>query len=324
MRFLGVFALAATVGRVIGDRYRALELLESRSLPSSISFTGDLQTSGVLLIELSESSASTLTVASQVVSSGGASFDAVRVTINGSASVVRQDGSQQILANLPAALVSRIVVVGDQRANVVDLTGVSSRFGLQQAVAVGDVRPVPATFDETKSLSVSSYFGVIVNTLDGDDRVLGSSFREWIDTGDGDDGVTVGDGNDDVISGVGDDTVVGGAGQDRLDGGDGDDLMLGGLGDDTLLGGKGADVLIGGYGCDVIDGGNGNDLMIGATVDFDAGLMSGLSDARSLVGSGGEWRGASADDRSGSRGGLDRTQCVCQSAGCSDVGRRCV
>lgn len=275
--------------RVRSRRYRrkshrrplsALELLESRSLPSSISFTGDLQTSGVLLIELSESSASTLTVASQVVSSGGASFDAVRVTINGSASVVRQDGSQQILANLPAALVSRIVVVGDQRANVVDLTGVSSRFGLQQAVAVGDVRPVPATFDETKSLSVSSYFGVIVNTLDGDDRVLGSSFREWIDTGDGDDGVTVGDGNDDVISGVGDDTVVGGAGQDRLDGGDGDDLMLGGLGDDTLLGGKGADVLIGGYGCDVIDGGNGNDLMIGATVDFDAGLMSGLSDVR--------------------------------------------
>lgn len=258
----------------------ALESLESRALPSSVSFTGDLQTPGVLLIELTESSASTLTVSSQVVSSGGSSFAAVRVTINGSASVVRQDGSQQILANLPAALVSRIVVVGDQRANVVDLSGVSSRFGLQQAATVGEERLVPATLDEAKSLAASSYFGVIVNTLGGDDRVLGSSFREWIDTGDGDDGVTVGDGNDDVLSGAGDDTVVGGAGQDRLDGGDGDDLMLGGLGDDTLLGGSGADVLVGGYGRDVIDGGIGNDLMIGATVDFDAGLMAGLSDVR--------------------------------------------
>lgn len=275
--------------RVRSSRYRrkshrrpllALESLESRALPSSISFTGDLQTPGVLVIDLSESSASTLTVASQVVSSGGASFDAVRVAINGSTSIVRQDGSQQILGNLPAALVSRIVVVGDQRANVIDLTGVSSRFGLQQAAAIGDQRLVPATLDEAKNLAVSSYFGVIVNTLDGDDRVLGSSFREWIDTGDGDDGVTVGDGNDDVMSGAGDDTVVGGVGQDRLDGGSGDDLMLGGLGDDTLLGGMGADVLVGGYGRDVIDGGSGNDLMIGATVDFNAGLMAGLSDVR--------------------------------------------
>lgn len=275
--------------RVRSRRYRrkshrrpssVLELLESRSLPSAVSFTGDLQSSGVLLIELSESSASTLAVASQVVSSGGSSFDAVRVTINGSASIVRQDNSQQILTNLPAALVSRIVVVGDQRANVIDLTGVSSRFGLQQAAAVGDERSVPGTLDEAKSLATLSYFGVIVNTHDGDDRIVGSSYREWIDTGDGDDGVTVGDGNDDVMSGVGDDTVVGGVGLDRLDGGDGDDLMLGGLGDDTLLGGSGADVLIGGYGRDVIDGGIGNDLMIGATVDFDAGLMAGLSDVR--------------------------------------------
>ncbi len=275
--------------RIRASRYRrkshrrpslALELLESRSLPSAVSFTGDLQTPGVLLIELTESSASTLTVGSQAVSSSGASFDVVRVTINGSASVIRQDSSQQILTNLPAALVSRIVVVGDQRANVVDLTGVSSRFGLQQAAASGNDRSVPATLDDAKSLAVSSYFGVIVNTQAGDDRVVGSPFHDWIDTGDGDDGVTVGDGNDDVMSRAGDDTVVGGVGLDRLDGGDGDDLMLGGLGDDTLLGGAGADVLVGGYGRDVIDGGAGNDLMIGATVDFDAGLMAGLNDVR--------------------------------------------
>lgn len=259
---------------------QALELLESRSLPSAVSFTGDLQTPGVLLIELSEPSASTLTVASQVVSSGGSSFDAVRVTIDGKSWVARQDSSQQLFTNLPVALVSRIVVVGDHRANVVDLSGVTSRFGLQQSPSVDGQRAVPATLDEAKDLGVASYFGVIVNTFGGDDRVVGSPFHDWVNAGEGDDGVTVGDGNDDVMAGVGDDTVSGGVGKDRLDGGDGNDLMLGGLGDDTLLGGAGADVLVGGYGGDVIDGGIGNDLLIGATVDFAAGLMAGLNDVR--------------------------------------------
>ena len=185
--------------RVRSGRYRrksrprlrpilALELLESRALPSTVSFTGDQQTPGVLLIEFSESSDSTLTVASHVVSpAGGIAFDALQVTINGSAVAVRQDNSQQVLANLSAAMVARIVIVGDDRANVVDVTGVTSRFGLQQAAAVGDQRPVPATLDQAKNLATPSYFGVIVTTLDGDDRVTGSSFNEWIDAGAGDD-----------------------------------------------------------------------------------------------------------------------------------------
>ena len=235
-----------------------LELLETRSLPSAVSFTGDLQTPGVLLIELNESAPSTLTVGS----ADGSPNAVVRVTINGSASSIRQDSSEQILVNLPVALVARIVVIGDQRANVVDLSGVTSRFGLQQDAAVGDQRPVPATLDELKSLAAPSYFGVIVTTSGGDDRVTGSLFRDWVDAG------------------AGDDTVIGGTGEDRLDGGDGDDLLLGGLGDDTLLGSAGGDVLVGGYGRDLIDGGSGNDLLLGATVDFDAGLLAGLSDVR--------------------------------------------
>ena len=175
-----------------------LELLETRSLPSAVSFTGDLQTPGVLLIELNESATSTLTVGS----ADGSSSAVVRVTINGSASSIRQDSSEQILVNLPVALVARIVVVGDQRANVVDLSGVTSRFGLQQDAAVGDQHPVPATLDELKSLTAPSYFGVIVTTSGGDDRVTGSLFRDWVDAG------------------AGDDTVIGGTGEDRLDGGD--------------------------------------------------------------------------------------------------------
>ncbi len=264
-------------------RSLAAELLESRVLPSAVSFTGDLQTPGVLVIELAETSASTVTIGRQSVNSAnGVSFEAVRVTINGSVASVQQTSTQDTLLNLPAALVGRVVVVGDERANVIDLTGVTSGFGLQQAAVIGDQWPAPANLDEARSLSVPSYFGVIVSTFGGDDRVAGSAFHEWLDLGLGEDGVTVFAGDDVVFGGSGDDTVLGGVGADRLDGGDGDDLLIGGLGNDTLTGGAGADVLIGGFGRDSLDGGSGNDLLIGATLEFEVSLLSGANDVRDL------------------------------------------
>ena len=262
-------------------RSLAAELLESRVLPSAVSFTGDLQTPGVLVIELAETSSSSVTISSQVVSSAnGSSFGAVRITINGSVASVQQASTQATLVNLPAALVGRVVVVGDEQANVIDLSGVTSRFGLQQATVSGSQWPAPANLDEAKSLSVPSYFGVIVSTFGGDDRVAGSAFHEWLDLGLGDDGVTVSAGDDLVFGGSGDDTVLGGVGADRLDGGDGDDLLIGGLGNDTLIGGAGADVLIGGFGRDSLDGGSGNDLLIGATLEFEVSLVTGANDVR--------------------------------------------
>ena len=72
-------------------RSLAAELLESRVLPSAVSFTGDLETPGVLVIELAETSASSVTISSQVVSSAnGSSFDAVRITLNGSVASIQQ------------------------------------------------------------------------------------------------------------------------------------------------------------------------------------------------------------------------------------------
>lgn len=262
-------------------RSLAAELLESRVLPSAVSFTGDLQTRGVLVIELAETSSSSVTIGSQsVISANGSSFEAVRVTINGSAANVQQGSTSQTLVNLPAALVARVVVVGDEQANSIDLTGVTSRFGLQQAAAIGDQRPVPANLNDAKSLSMPSYFGVIVSALGGDDRLVGSGFHEWLDLGAGHDGVTVRDGDDAVFGKSGDDTVLGGVGADWLEGGDGDDLLIGGLGNDTLIGGAGADVLIGGFGRDSLDGGSGNDLLIGATLEFQVSLIDGANDVR--------------------------------------------
>ena len=266
-----------------GPRSLAAELLESRVLPSSISFTGDLQTPGVLVIELAEPSASTLTIGHRSVnSSSGVSFEAVRVTINGSLVSVQQASTRATLFNLPAALVGRVVVVGDEQANIIDLTGVTSLFGLQQAAAVGDQWPFAANLDEAKSLSVPSYFGAIVSTFGGDDRVAGGTFHEWIDLGPGDDGVTVVAGDNVVFGGSGDDSVLGGVGADCLDGGDGDDLLIGGLGNDTLIGDAGADVLVGGFGRDSLDGGSGNDLLVGATLEFDVSLINGANNVRDL------------------------------------------
>jgi Ca2+-binding RTX toxin-like protein len=57
----------------------------------------------------------------------------------------------------------------------------------------------------------------------------------------------------------GDDKLKGSSGDDTLAGGDGDDQILGKAGDDTLYGQKGEDLLEGGLGFDTLDGGGGKD-----------------------------------------------------------------
>lgn len=264
-------------------RTSAAERLEFRSLPSAVTFTGNLQTPGVLIVELDEASPSTLTIGHQVTTAAnGSPVDVVQVTINGSVASIRQASTQQSIAKLPTNLVGRIVITGDDRANIIDLTDVTSHFGLVQAAASGNQRPTPDNIEAAKNLSVPSFYGVFVAGAGGDDRIVGSAFQDWIDAGAGNDGVTVRDSNDMVYGGSGHDTLTGGSGADHLEGGDGDDLLLGQLGDDTLIGGAGSDVLVGGFGQDSLNGGDGNDLLIGASLDFDVSLVNGASDVRTL------------------------------------------
>jgi Ca2+-binding RTX toxin-like protein len=71
---------------------------------------------------------------------------------------------------------------------------------------------------------------LIINTLDGDDVIEGSSLGAGIPfTGNG---------------GNGDDVLIGGAGADILNGDAGDDVLIGGLGQDILNGGVGDNILI--------------------------------------------------------------------------------
>ena len=87
-------------------RQRVVELLESRALPSAVTFTGDAHSAGVLWINLSEPAASSIAVSSTVIASASGPVDVVRVWINGSQAVVRQSNSQATLNNLHAKLVA--------------------------------------------------------------------------------------------------------------------------------------------------------------------------------------------------------------------------
>lgn len=137
--------------------------------------------------------------------------------------------------------------------------------------------------------------GTIIENVIGsffDDRILGNTANnvinsgngdDWIATGAGDDVVNGGGGSDTFVNPLGDDTFNGGTDQDIavafnganfLSGGSGNDRLLGGVGDDRIYGEDGSDLIAGdGYsryfaGDDIIDGGTGDDrLMSGGGAD---------------------------------------------------------
>ena len=107
---------------------------------------------------------------------------------------------------------------------------------------------------------------------DGNDQLTGGEIEDYIDGGNGNDIIYGRDGNDSIYGGAGDDFIDGGNGDDFLRGESGDDTIYGGNGDDDLRGGLGNDYLYGGDGDDalygdgdddVLDGGAGNDLLDG-------------------------------------------------------------
>jgi hypothetical protein len=103
----------------------------------------------------------------------------------------------------------------------------------------------------------------VTDPSDQSESLYGSTGRQTIRAGDGDD-IVLGLGGADTLHGQagfdllmgngGRDHLFGGKGMDLLDGGKGNDWLKGGRGDDTLNGGKGADVfvLVAGRGRDTI------------------------------------------------------------------------
>ncbi len=95
-----------------------------------------------------------------------------------------------------------------------------------------------------------------------DDRLFGTSGRDFLRGGDGDD-LLIGRGGPDSLSGdSGNDDLRGNGGQDTLYGWDGDDTLDGGYGNDHIRGFAGDDTLIGGDGDDRLEGGYGSDFWV--------------------------------------------------------------
>ncbi len=104
-----------------------------------------------------------------------------------------------------------------------------------------------------------------ITTRGGDDTITSGNGVNQIDSGDGNDTVTAGNGGNHIFGGAGNDTLTSGNGNDFLYGGVGNDTMTGGGGNDRLDGSDGNDTISGGAGNDILIGGRGNNLLNGGT-----------------------------------------------------------
>ncbi len=162
--------------------------------------------------------------------------------------------------------------------------------------------------DLVDTLGVSTGRQFFTELFSGDDRLVGSGFRDMLLGMAGNDTIRGGTGNDTAQGGTGADVLNGEAGFDLLEGQGGNDTLSGGFGQDTLLGGVGRDMLMGQGGDDLLDGGAGNDRLRGGTgadhfvftgnhgkdvigdmteddsLYLDAGYFEGMADAAELLG----------------------------------------
>lgn len=109
--------------------------------------------------------------------------------------------------------------------------------------------------------------GVILNGLEGSDRLYGAAGPDVLFGETGPDRVSGGGGSDLLDGGSGGDRLWGGAGADRAFGGWGMDDLRGGAGNDVLDGGPALDDVRGGSGDDLIHGGTGHDRLWGGPGD---------------------------------------------------------
>lgn len=94
-------------------------------------------------------------------------------------------------------------------------------------------------------------------------RLIGSSAKDDLTGGIGNDQIAGLARKDTLSGGAGNDIIIGGRGKDTITGDDGDDTLLGAQGTDFMFGGIGADQMLGGFGADSMEGGEGDDRLSG-------------------------------------------------------------
>jgi len=117
----------------------------------------------------------------------------------------------------------------------------------------------------------------------GDERLVGTDSRDWIEARGGDDHVLGRSGNDYLVGGDGKDVVRGGPGRDELYGGRGGDVVTGGTGQDALNGDRGQDVLRGGLDDDFLADYDDGDLLLGGRGKDRAAILSEDPGSRAIT-----------------------------------------
>jgi Ca2+-binding RTX toxin-like protein len=207
------------------------------------------------------------------------------------------EGSGSIISSRRMGLVQVLTGDGD------DTVTITSLVNVLPIVLVIDGQAGDDTISATNVVLPRNLI-LQLNGGDGDDLVIGSSSRDRIDGGLGDDTLRGEPGDDSILGGDGNDSVEGGGGNDTIDGGLGADTLLGEVGDDSLEGGFGDDFLDGDDGNDTVSGGFGNDLVRGDRGDD---LLYGGQGDDSLFGSAGNdsMDGGDGDDKVRGGGGDD-------------------
>ena len=205
--------------------------------------------------------------------------------------LVPDDEGQGGYQPVPCGNVSRIVVLGLNEDDVIDLSAVTpaAGFGTNPIFT-----PVTTTLDggDGSDTIIGSAFadrisqgndggGGLVLGNGGDDRLVGDSGLDRLFGGDGNDALVGIEGNDELDGGAGDDRLDSGPDADIDRGGAGNDRIVAGDGDDSVFGEAGADLAFGGNGKDKIDGGGGPDRLFG---DAAADLIRGRQGDDLLVG----------------------------------------
>jgi len=122
------------------------------------------------------------------------------------------------------------------------------------AVKIFSATETDYTGTSNSDLVLGNNLGNFIQTLEGNDVIIGGSGDDIIFSGDGNDLVLGGDGNDLIDVGNGSNFAYGGGGTDNIFGGNGNDYLDGGAGDDEIYGGDGDDILYGGEGSDYLQG----------------------------------------------------------------------